>query len=208
MSTVINALIAACNSKACAPPPVGTGGSVGVGGSAEMSSVSLERFRSGAYRKLDDWSNEDKYNRELANGWSSYVNGNHDDINGYLRGDSEDYDEDVARMFQVFNLMGQSLPKAATLYRGVTGSKAFGVSSLEELKPGTVYRDGGYSSTSTKRVEATKFGSTMIVVHAPKGTRVLPGNPHENELIINKGTRFRVTHVDIEGKTVHVEVVP
>jgi len=91
------------------------------------------------------------------------------------------------------------------------------------LEVGTTVEDPGYVSTSIKPWAAHDWATSSPVklnIVVPKGAKAIyvgppdkppppfSGNPHEYELLLNRGTKFKVTAIDREKKTIDVEVLP
>lgn len=107
------------------------------------------------------------------------------------------------------------LEKDTALFRG---SSLDGADFFKELKPGDVFGDPGYTSTSVSEEYMKTSNSTVhIRIRAPKGTRAAPiatDQDHEQEMLLPRGSRFRVekykagTQVvksTFRGKTIETE---
>jgi hypothetical protein len=96
-----------------------------------------------------------------------------------------------------------SLTKDATLYRGA------GANWAPSLQVGQTFTVPTYTSTTLDKERASRFvrgGGSLFVIHAPKGTQAIDGDPygaHEREVLLPRDGRFTVR--SIEGKTVHVD---
>lgn len=108
---------------------------------------------------------------------------------------------DIAALDRAFTTGSSTLRAEATLYRGVD---PVAVEHLG-LKPGTVFEDAAFTSTSVDPTVAAKFADHVIEIRASAGTRVLPGSQYEAELILQRGSRFRVLETR-SGRTV-VELI-
>ena len=97
------------------------------------------------------------------------------------------------------------LPENLVLYRGVGNwQKAFGVDSEDQLLGKTV-QDNGFISTTTDVEKASNFsnhesegGRTLVEIHAPKDMHAvaMPFFTSENEVLLPRGTQFKVTAVE------------
>ena len=142
-------------------------------------------------------------------------------INEYLRGKTNDVMEYRKQQIEgITNACESSkLPKSGTLYRGMDHPYVFDRGwagmSIEELRKeyvGTIYKDDGFCSTSSKREVAEKefanarYG-TVVEISAPKGAEgVFMGNPSkdgaslathpESEILLNRGSEFRIDRID------------
>ena len=118
-----------------------------------------------------------------------------------------------------------ALTEDKTLLRGVTGGIA---EMLLNSKVGDGYRDNGYMST-TGNVNVAKFFSAnqsddyaIMVLDVPKGTKAFQPRKFfigqddgsdlwgalqaEDEYILARGTKFEITGIDKETRTVNVKV--
>lgn len=178
-----------------------------------MSAAAVRKFLSNGHQKIEDWSTAERFNRIMYKGWSSYVNGNHDEINGFLRRhpdydyvDEGDVRDDIAGMRETFRQCSVETPGEITVHRGITSALGmFGVEDLSDVVVGTEVVDRGYVSTSTSKASAKAFGSTMLTIRIPKGHRVLTGNPEESEIILDRDSKFVVTKVD--GHNIEMDVL-
>lgn len=229
MSTVIHALIAACKDRSCAPPPVGTGGSNGGSSSAPGASATVPRS--------DDLDEQGREAVRVANkvrvanilrdkdaheALSSYEKSGYKQINSGLRAGrtvpetgppnvsvyASDKENDrfalVPHMDRAFRSMAVTLPAPAYLYRTIRGVKI-------DTTPGTVMVDKGFVSTSARGGWGeTALIGTLMRIKAPAGTKVLGGKAVEDELILNRGTRFRVIGESRVGdqRAIDVEIIP
>lgn len=104
-----------------------------------------------------------------------------------------------------------------TLFRGYPGG------AIGKVEPGSIVHDAGYSSTSLESRAATEFtrgtGSnkgpaTIFVIHAPAGMPALYPNHHdrdpfkqrEREVILPRGTQFKVEKVEMKNGVRHITV--
>lgn len=211
----------ACRDKSCAPPPVGTGGSnpSGAGRAAtalealRMSKESRDALRD---RVLDEYPSlfrnqmpdglYDDY--AAANQLIAYTGIEYQTINRYLR-DDDDYanSEKVQLMDRAFRNHSVELTEPVTVYRGMRMEHH--KDNPYEPEAGYTLEDKAFMSTSARLWEAFQFAggkssdmtsgmtSTSVVVQikVPAGTRVLGGEMDEKELILNRGTKVRVTGV-------------
>lgn len=134
----------------------------------------------------------------------------------------EDFNEKVQ---QIDSALGKAeIPEPVVSYRGVIGDFA---KKLGESKPGEVVTDLGYSSTSLREGKAVEFAgdngisltsNTVMRISIPAGTKGAYLNAAkistyvgENEILLARGTKFRVIKTEKTGKdayTVDVEVIP
>lgn len=233
MSAVIVSLIAACNSKACAPPPVGTGGSVGRSASgmpAFGDAEHVERFvgipakQSSAWRAAANRAfgammmhnpedeKQNKVSLRVGEALNYYTEIGYREINQFLRGGgrvparlapasassmrAHGLGQIVRHLDEAFRAASVATPADAVLYRGTHMTPELS----RMLQPGAVFKDHGFVSTSTDVVKAHEFAvlgrdtgpASVLRITAPKGTRAMMGDYVEHELILNRGTSFRV----------------
>jgi ADP-ribosyltransferase exoenzyme len=144
-----------------------------------------------------------KGQREAA---ETYTGGDYEPINGGLR------QGNVPREYQttVKNLdsaISQSkLPENTVLYRGTSLSPE----RMANIKPGATFSDPAYTSTSINPRIPDSFargeGKTMMRIKAPAGTNGLAVNnvsnfDGEHEVLLPRGTNYRVTNVYKDKKT-------
>lgn len=205
MIRTTSAAVFACQSKACAPPPVGTGGSTSSSSSSSIEDA--DRTLQRAWDKLEDWSVANPINRMNYEVWDDYVNGDtHKIINGAMRGDPQyEDDEDaydlVSGMSKVFRGASIETDAPIRVYRRVGLGTMFG---SNKVSVGSEFEDTGFISTSTEPEHTKRFGSVNMVIDVPKGTRVLAGNNEESELIFMRG-QFVVKDISEDG-TIYVDM--
>lgn len=134
----------------------------------------------------------------------------------------DEFDEKVKQLDSA--LSKAEVPEPVIAYRGVIGDFA---KKLGESKPGEVVTDLGYSSTSLREDKAVEFGgdngisltsNTMMRISVPKGAKGAYLNAAristytgENELLLMRGTKFRVIKTEKTGKDsyiVEAEIIP
>lgn len=104
-----------------------------------------------------------------------------------------------------------SLPENLTLFRGINNwPKALGTDDESKLV-GLTFQDKGFVSTSVEQSRAVEFGSflkdkynTVIQIEAPKGQHavaVTPNFPFEEEVILPRGSQFKITSVEHQTVT-------
>lgn len=209
--SAVQALVAACTAKSCAPPPVGTGGSV-----SRRPPVKSPGMLSGLYTKSqqslqaghDHGSDEE---RAIVSSVSSYFSWDHHQINGLLRGhwvgghSKETIEATIKNIDTAFEKFGVTLPSKGVVYRGVALNGDM-MSMIGKLRPGAVIHDSAFVSTAMSMKPAMSFTGrgrlgvpasqhTVMKITLPKGTRVLAGMLLEEELILRRGSKFKITNV-------------
>lgn len=82
------------------------------------------------------------------------------------------------------------------------------------FKPGQVFTDKAYTSTTVKKDVAGFFGSHIVRILVPKGTKGLyvgkdfSENPEEAEFLLSRGMRYRVVSSDTEDVPLNVRGRP
>jgi hypothetical protein len=101
--------------------------------------------------------------------------------------------------------MGVELTRDAKLYRGVQADRSIDAHPMSKLEAGDEFTDLGFTSTSTNTAVTRDFidrdargesEGIQFNITAPAGTTVIGGMDAEQELILPRGSKFRVT-----GKT-------
>lgn len=153
---------------------------------------------------------------------SSYCRSGHKDINAKLRGikdhkyrDSDDViDKETKDMDSIFNKIKKSpLSNNITIFRGQQLTN-----EIASLKPGDIYQDPGFMSTSLLSREGEAFSkksnqSLMMEIQVPKDTKVvLPwslerGRLEEAEVILNRDTKLEVVSVDKENNKMVFKII-
>lgn len=104
-----------------------------------------------------------------------------------------------------------SIPRteqAVTLYRGIDGK---GNRGFRDLEPGQVIDDDGFGSTSIAKSVADEFAKAdgdVLVITAPRGSRLLDVNQHrkaikgatygtEREVLLPRGSRLVVERIEV-----------
>lgn len=237
MSVVIESLVAACTSKVCAPPPVGTGGSVHRAPASPWPGVSADVYDawSASRRKMRDARSSSNVDTRLAAGTViSYIATGYHDINDSLRRFTLDElapstAGEVASMHLGFRKFGVSLPEDVTVYRGMKFEDVGIDDIMSMFAPGSKFKDRAFVSTSLSRQRANTFAEAgslaskdpekrksvegigvRLRIRVRKGVKVLAGSRPEQELILNAGTEFTIKSVrqsTPQFLTVDIEVV-
>lgn len=165
-----------------------------------------------------------KTRANLQSAVATYTGSEYDEINAELRKPNNDwttgpYQRTIRRLNTVFETAGQKLPRDTKLYRGVSEHR------WNDLKPGDVVTDPSFVSTAPDQKTASYFSGEkgkMLHLTVPKGTTVITpkftkhvamtgtdvdilGEGAENEVLLRRGTSFRVDRID--GKNVHATVL-
>lgn len=222
MSIVINALVAACKDKSCAPPPVGTGGSRSSGANA----AAADELRKASWAKIEEANADLRLDdREMMNALEArswYTGFGSSTINPYLRNgdlgsnldqvDEEFVKTKVREMDEAFDRFGVTVETPIEVGRGMVMEGWWADDVLEAFRVGSVAYDRGYvSTTSTPKIadvysyrnmyqepdpdnewSDTPLTGVDVRITVPKGTRVLAGTVYEGELILPRDLKYRV----------------
>ncbi len=139
------------------------------------------------------------------------------EVNPALRNHDRDYmtyhDDHIDALDHITS---HKLDAPMRLFRGQSNAKP------HHFPVGHEFTDHGYTSTSTSKQTASGFSynsdnpkGIIHVIHAPKGTKghyfdhEETENDHENEIVLHRGTRFKVTHheADSQYHYIHSRVI-
>lgn len=104
-----------------------------------------------------------------------------------------------------------ALGSSTTTYRGINDVLFNNISKL--ATPGkTILRDPAFVSTSKRKSVAEEFGVATIRIKVPKGARALSMSSisefkSESEVLIGRGSKFRVTKINKRTRTIDVEML-
>lgn len=205
-STVLvctSTVVLACKSKACAPPPVGTGGSKPSGKSGGQSMKVRKRMSPwpGVSADVyDAWSESHRKRRNAmmsesvdmrlaATTVEQYTTDGSHRINRALRNESLDEMNpmiagDVADMKRAFSRLGVKLPEDATVYRGMTMYNELDVDDVMSMfAPGSEFTDKAFVSTSTSKRVADGFAATKSLASK---------DPEKQRQAVGVGVRMRI----------------
>ena len=168
---------------------------------AEYYATAKQAFAKGALTKKD-WDRI-----------QSYFGSDSIAVNNFLRSgkrlwlaNDKDTIENVIKSIDgIFSVAGIELPGDAIVFRGIyDADKLF----PDGVKPGDVFDDLGYSSTSIKSDVARTFTNTdetatVLAITVPSGTKMLANNTaiqagqqkKEKEILLPRGLTFKVTSV-------------
>ena len=141
---------------------------------------------------------------------SGYKDGGYGSINGPLR-EKRSISEKAKLLTEWLDR--SKLPEDVTLYRGVNSSvgtviKAMGFENF-------VFADHGFSSTSTSEKFSKGWGgggNLLMVIKAKKGQkgaaiRASHENDSEHEVLLQRGSKFKVTKLDLDNSRIVVELI-
>ena len=189
--------------------PTGEGGGVDPTCSAGGAPVEFNHY--------SQWGKS--LNPKQADAIEDYVGPSYEEINSLLRSDKWSTSSKQTTIRNITRAIESAppTPHDTEVYRGVDAS------FLPSLKVGNEIEDKGFCSTAVDRADAESFaGASGGVLHikVPKGTRAAfidavvkyrdEDAPSENELLLNRGSRFKVVarSKDKSGRTnVFVELM-
>lgn len=117
----------------------------------------------------------------------------HTQIAKYLRGENENptYKHNVDGLIDRFETAAVPLQYDTKLFRGL-GWRKGGL----EIKVGQILSDKSFQSTTNSDVIANYYTKeALMIINAPKGTRVLPAGDILQQLILDRNTKFLVTNI-------------
>jgi hypothetical protein len=96
-----------------------------------------------------------------------------------------------------------SLSRPTTVYRGIKWGQWSAIEPL--LKRGSI-KDSGFLSTARSHGSAAQFGDVVLEINLPEGFPALAiGRMGEGELLLPRGTRFRVASLDLANRKARLE---
>jgi hypothetical protein len=202
-------------------------------GDLESFFESVQKHESHDQSTHGNWATDGSYPTEAVvsnSTWEAvhnYTNRGYKYLNVALRTNAElvDVDRGNIRGMDLVIKATPALTEDKTLLRGVTGGIA---EMLLNSKVGDGYQDKGFMST-TGNVNVAKFFSSnqsddfaVMVLDVPKGTKAFQPRKFfigqddgsdlwgalnaEDEYILARGTKFQITGIDKETRTVNVKV--
>ena len=180
------------------------------------------------------------FDREVAKAMKDYTAEGYIEINEFLRdrpinrgiynpkngkiervdiaSDSPEIKEIAAKVVALDNAYKElkDLEDDTLVYRGLGGNADNRLENLMELKPGDVYKDPGFLSTSPKKTQAQGFmdGEPQILMEinlkggTPNAKDIKPLNVYgETEILLNRDVEFEVESIEdttINGKPARV----
>lgn len=152
--------------------------------------------------EVNQFSNH-KLDRKHVTALKSYKDKS--DINEPLRKDKPLYSDEHSHAQYMDHVTSFKLKKPLTVYRGVYGKNSANAKQFQ--KKGHEFTDHGYTSTSLKPHVATQFTAikpnkkhNIFAIHLKPGNkgyhldRHRNSNESEHEVLLHRGTRFKVTH--------------
>lgn len=188
---------------------------------AEAQRKAFERGhfdRKGNFNKANGWDSE------TQKAWTSYIEMGHKDMNAFLRNPSAFAEEMANDPFWIeladkeSKLVAELISKNQTtrdmvVGRGVTTSPGFDPS---KLKPGELFADPAFLSTTTNMDEALNFAAGRgregagegwtFITKVPKGTNAIDGADYQSEIVFGPGQLQRVTSIDADNRIIYTEM--
>jgi hypothetical protein len=171
-----------------------------------------------------DWGTE--YN-DIRKNWDStqvgaaytYTGYEYKAINNYLRGSSAELPEHLRETIEGLDSLFESeagkMHKAVKVVRGVSTDHPIVAAYRDsKLKPGMIFEDAAYQSTTIKR--GGVWGDLQMHIAVPKGAEAVYLGPppdsfskyeEEREVLLNRGTKLKFTGFDADNLVYNFEVV-
>ena len=163
-----------------------------------------------------------KGNGAACKGIKDYTDDDASLINGHLRGtlNERSLGGEIARQNKLRNIQEttKNLDKAFEVMPKVPANmmvaRFVSKDLADQLKPGTVFRDKGFVSTTiNKHLKFESYDGKSdwkIHINVSKGSKGIyvkdkSTRPNENELLLPRGSRMRITHSDPATKTVYAD---
>ncbi len=167
-----------------------------------------------AQEKESELEKSFNYSKEENNSLREYKTSLYQDVNKFLRGQTDKPSKDTKKIIDGLDkVMEKSvLPSDTTVFRGTRGL------DLKNLKPGASFEDNAFSSTSLDPNTANNFmgqDDYMMKIDLPKGSKgaLVPsttdsaGNKSsEFEVLLPRGTKYKIKSIDPKTKMVTVEI--
>lgn len=188
MSTAIHSLVAACKSKACAPPPVGTGGSTSSASVGEVEEITNSSDWNRSYASRDKRLSKDEFeainaymtdatyfNRLLRHGPDISVDREDPTLRLPDSPLTDKYYEYRVRQLEkargllphmrsAFEKTAVTIDEPIDLYRGMSfqTESRLGVIRMLGLRPGAEFTDNGFVSTSFEPTDGRNFAEVGL----------------------------------------------
>lgn len=149
-----------------------------------------------------------------CSGITTYTGGTYQAINRFLREGSISPSLGVTNLENLVTKIDTAMNKAPRTPRDMITFRGFDREVFDKINPGTIFKDEGYYSTSIDNNVAKSFGSYIVDVRIPKGSKgVYVGEygiskyPSEREFILPRGSRFKVISKDPDTQRAVVELI-
>lgn len=173
--------------------------------------AAFERFAGPAFELFRLSSLKSALTTAESSALRNYAVMTHIDINKFLRtgaaGSLSFVKEEISGLDGAF--AKAALSQSITVYRGIT-KNAF-ESIKNSFRVGNVMHDASFVSTTLNANYSKYFGDHQIAISVPQGSKAIPMGAlarwaHEGEVLLNRGTRFKVLSSD--EKRTHLEALP
>lgn len=166
----------------------------------ENGTFSVAKKPTASVTKLKDMSTETlsdlRRNHRNSQALAQYRGSEYQSINGVLRGTARGNASTagfIQGLDEDFRTSAYRTPTSTTVYRGV--SQLHG-----DFVEGKYAMEKSFLSVTTDEAKSRMFNAGghgwIMEIRAPKGTKFFPGTEHEQELIFNRGSRFKVLKRD------------
>lgn len=149
---------------------------------------------------FDQWAQREE---ELSINWPK----EYESLNEYIQGSSDI--NNLLRQGKDADLRGSSRQEVREQIRDIdrlmraqpplkTDVVVYRRGDIGDVEVGDVIVDKGFVSTTMKEGELTPFHGRTMEITVPAGTRVLPGNAGEREVILPRGREYEVTDIEMK----------
>ena len=149
----------------------------------------------------------------------TYTTNDYKDINGYLRGSfknlSPELEQAIEGLDTLFASDAGKMHKAVKVTRGVSQNHPIVAAYRDsKLKPGMIFEDSAYQSTTIKK--SGVWGDLSMHIVVPEGAEAIYLGPppsdfsaydNEQEILLNRGTKLKFTGFDADKLVYNFEVV-
>lgn len=171
--------------------------------------------------QYDESVNPANMTQKEINAFKSYKDGGYRGLNSNLRnmdGGTDflafrpDIPKSAKRLSNMQSAMDSGFAKARGLDRNMLVRRQVNFEGVVTGKPGTYFTDHGYVSTSVRPIRFTQNAHQTIEIRLPKGFRAISSttgvSDAEMELILPRGTTFRIIGTNRKGHMVLEAILP
>lgn len=138
-------------------------------------------------------------------------------VNEFLRGDQRVNEEYKLEAQQIEAALSRARAPETITYRGVNSQALFGMKRPDASLVGRTFEDQGFMSTTLSKEQLGSWvsgdtGMSVLRIHVPAGyeagyVKMLSESPHELEVLIQRGAKFRVTKFTPEKPIKEIKTV-
>ncbi len=173
------------------------------------------------YESLIEQASPAVNNKKIEKSLREYSRMGYGAINNELRhGTDLDYVAPVDEINQISNWLNSASFPGGVVYRNISKQH------MENLKPGVIYKDRGFVSTSASEAQANNMsaGGThggeygrspeewRMNIEVPEGAHAAAmwqhsTKPREKEVLLQRGSHFLIESVDHNSRTIHAKML-